>query len=135
MFDVGQRVKATEILRKSSFSIAPGYIGTVTCVQIHQDNEVFYNVDFTGNKNIVDDKDLGRNWLMASNELQLVVPDYMENIEVIREKFQESTRIYATSHDSTAAYYEGKMVGMIEGVAAMMGITWIEADVLLRKEN
>lgn len=60
---------------------------------------------------------------------------YMEKIEVIREKFRDTCDSYRTSYGSDAAYNEGKMVGMIEGVAAMLGITWIEADVLLRKED
>lgn len=59
----------------------------------------------------------------------------MEKIEIIREKFQEAARVYATSSGSDASYYEGKMVGMIEGVAYFMNISWIEADVLLRKET
>ena len=60
--------------------------------------------------------------------------EHMEQIEVIRGKFQEAARIYANSNGPDAHYNEGKMVGMIESVAYMMGITWIEADVLLRKE-
>ena len=58
----------------------------------------------------------------------------MEKIEVLRAKFKEVNAIYATSSGTEFHYNEGKIVGMIEGVAAMMGITYIEADVLLRKE-
>lgn len=62
-------------------------------------------------------------------------PAYMERIEVIRKKFQEANRLYKTYSGYDAIFYEGKMIGMIEGVADMLDITWIEADVLLRKEN
>jgi|APCry1669189000_1035189.scaffolds.fasta_scaffold435649_1 hypothetical protein len=62
-------------------------------------------------------------------------PEYMERIEVIRKKFREANLLYKTYSGYDAIFYEGKMVGMIEGVASMMGITWIEADVLLRKET
>lgn len=57
----------------------------------------------------------------------------MENIDIIRQKFQEACAIYATASGHTASYQEGKMVGMVEAVATIKGISWIEADVLLRK--
>ena len=57
----------------------------------------------------------------------------MEKIEIIRQKFTEACAIYDTASGTTAAYQEGKMIGMIEGVAAMMDISWMEADNLLRK--
>jgi hypothetical protein len=59
----------------------------------------------------------------------------MENITVIRDKFQETVNLYDSSFGSTSAYYEGKIVGMIEGVAAMLSITWIEAEIMLRKSE
>lgn len=59
----------------------------------------------------------------------------MEKIEIIREKFKEACRMYSASNGSESYYYEGKMVGMVEGVSAMMDISWIEADILLRKEE
>lgn len=58
----------------------------------------------------------------------------MEKIENIRARFQEAVKVYNTASGSDASYYEGKMVGMIEAVAELLGIEWIEADVLLRKE-
>lgn len=57
----------------------------------------------------------------------------MEKIETIRQKFQEACAIYATASGPMASYQEGKMVGMIDAVALLMDISWIEADVLLRK--
>lgn len=55
----------------------------------------------------------------------------MENIDILRQKFQEAYAIYNTGKDT--AYYEGKIVGIVETVAAIKGISWIEADVLLRR--
>jgi hypothetical protein len=55
----------------------------------------------------------------------------MENIQIIRQRYQEANAIYATGKDT--AYYEGKIVGIVEVVAACLGISWIEADNLLRK--
>ena len=54
----------------------------------------------------------------------------MENLDNIRQKFQEAYAIYNTGKDT--AYYEGKIVGIVEAVAAIKGISWIEADNLLR---
>ena len=59
----------------------------------------------------------------------------MEKLETIRQKFREACAIYATASGPTASYQEGKMVGMIDTVAMMMDISWIEADVLLRQES
>ena len=132
-FEVGQKVKASEKLRGSSFSILPGFIGTVMRVHDNNSDNVYYNVDFTGNISPTG-VDVGRNWVMLPSELEFAEPPYMEKIELVREKFKEAARIYATSKDSTAHYYEGKMVGMVEGIASLLEITWIEADVLLRKE-
>ena len=67
--------------------------------------------------------------------MQRSSPNYMEKIEVLQEKFKELCNQHKTSHGYDASYYEGKMVGMIEGVSMLMGISWIEADVLLRKES
>lgn len=54
----------------------------------------------------------------------------MENISIIRQRYQEAYAIYNTGKDT--AYYEGKIVGIVEAVAAVKGISWIEADNLLR---
>jgi hypothetical protein len=59
----------------------------------------------------------------------------MENITVLRATFQEALKIYASSSGPTAAYYEGKIAGMVDAAAAMMNIHWIEADVMLRKSE
>jgi hypothetical protein len=55
----------------------------------------------------------------------------MENIDIIRQRYAEAYAIYNTGKDT--AYYEGKIVGIVEAVAAIKGISWIEADNLLRK--
>jgi hypothetical protein len=57
----------------------------------------------------------------------------MEKIEFIRQRYQEARDAYNTSKNN--AYYEGKMVGIIEGVAYIMGISWIEADILMNKSE
>ncbi len=57
----------------------------------------------------------------------------MDKIEIIRQRFQEAQNAYSTASGASASYYEGKIVGMIEAVSYLMGISWIEADVLLRK--
>jgi len=57
----------------------------------------------------------------------------MENLAIIRQRYQEAYAIYNTGKET--AYYEGKIVGIVEGVAAMMNISWIEADNLLRKSE
>lgn len=57
----------------------------------------------------------------------------MEKIEIIRQRFQEAVNAYSTSSGASASYYEGKIVGLTEAVSYWMGISWIEADVLLRK--
>ena len=57
----------------------------------------------------------------------------MEKIEIIRQRYQEARDIYNTGKDN--AYYEGKMVGIVEGVAYMMGISWIEAQVLITQKG
>jgi len=57
----------------------------------------------------------------------------MENLDIIRAKFQEVVDDYNASHSEEASYYEGKIVGYIEAVSFIKGISWIEADVLLRK--
>jgi hypothetical protein len=54
----------------------------------------------------------------------------MENLDIIRQRYQEAYAIYNTGKDT--AYYEGKIVGIVEAVAAIKGISWIEADNLLR---
>ena len=53
----------------------------------------------------------------------------MENLDTLRQKFQEAVDDYNTGKDT--AYYEGKIVGIVETVAAIKGISWIEADNLL----
>jgi len=55
----------------------------------------------------------------------------MEKLEIIRQRYAEAYASYNTGKDT--AYYEGKIVGIVEGVAAMTDISWIEADNLLRK--
>ena len=57
----------------------------------------------------------------------------MDNFECLRQKFQEAYAIYATASGMSFHYNEGKIVGMIEAVAYIKGISFIEADVLLRK--
>lgn len=57
----------------------------------------------------------------------------MENLNIIRQRYAEANAIYNTGKDT--AYYEGKIVGIVEGVAACLNITWIEAEVLLRKSE
>jgi len=57
----------------------------------------------------------------------------MENIEIIRQRYQEARDAYLTVKDN--AYYEGKMVGILEGVAICLGISWIEADILINKRE
>lgn len=57
----------------------------------------------------------------------------MEKIENIRKVFRSVLEDFSKASGSDAAYQHGKMVGIIEGVSMMMGISWIEADVLLRK--
>jgi hypothetical protein len=57
----------------------------------------------------------------------------MEKLEIIRQRYAEAYAIYNTGKDT--AYYEGKIVGIVEGVSAMLGISWIEADNLLRKSG
>jgi hypothetical protein len=57
----------------------------------------------------------------------------MEKIEIIRERYQEARNAYNT--DKNNAYYEGKMVGIVEGVAYIMGISWIEAEVLITQKG
>jgi hypothetical protein len=56
----------------------------------------------------------------------------MENISIIRAKFQEAVDDYNASHSEEASYYEGKIVGYIEALSFIKGISYIEADVLLR---
>ena len=58
----------------------------------------------------------------------------MEKIEIIRENFQDTLKCYQTANGSNASYYEGKLVGLAQAAALFLNITWIEADVLLRKE-
>ena len=55
----------------------------------------------------------------------------MESIEFIRQRYQEARNAYNTGKDN--AYYEGKMVGIVEAVASIKGISWIEADILMNK--
>ena len=57
----------------------------------------------------------------------------MESIEIIRQRYQEARNAYNTGKDN--AYYEGKMVCIVEGVAYMMGISWIEAEVLITQKG
>jgi hypothetical protein len=57
----------------------------------------------------------------------------MENLSIVRQRYAEAYAIYNTGKDT--AYYEGKIVGIVEGVAACLGISWIEADNLLRKSE
>ena len=57
----------------------------------------------------------------------------MENLDTLRQKFQEAVDDYNASHSEEASYYEGKIVGYIEAVSWVKGISYIEADVLLRK--
>ena len=57
----------------------------------------------------------------------------MEKIEIIRERYQEARNAYNTSKNN--AYYEGKMAGIVEGVAYIMGISWIEAEVLITQKG
>jgi hypothetical protein len=60
----------------------------------------------------------------------------MEKIEIIRQRYQEARNAYNTAlHAPAAYYYEGKMVGIVEGVAAGMGISWLEADILINKSE
>ena len=60
----------------------------------------------------------------------------MEKIEIIRQRYQEARNAYNTSlHSAGSYYYEGKMVGIVEGVAAGMGISWLEADILINKRE
>ncbi len=56
----------------------------------------------------------------------------MENLDIIRAKFQEAVDDYNASHSEEASYYEGKIVGYIEALSFIKGISYIEADVLLR---
>jgi hypothetical protein len=57
----------------------------------------------------------------------------MESIEFIRQRYQEARNAYNTGKDN--AYYEGKMVGIVEAVASIKGISWIEADILMNKSE
>jgi len=57
----------------------------------------------------------------------------MKNLNTIRARFQEACNAYATTSGTQSAYYEGKIVGMVDAVSEMLGISWVEADVLLRK--
>ena len=60
----------------------------------------------------------------------------MEKIEIIRQRYQEARNAYNTSlHSASSYYYEGKMVGIVEGVAYVMGISWIEAEVLITQKG
>jgi hypothetical protein len=59
----------------------------------------------------------------------------MENLDIIRAKFQEAVDDYNASHSEEASYYEGKIVGYIEALSFIKGISYIEADVLLRKKQ
>jgi hypothetical protein len=57
----------------------------------------------------------------------------MENLDTVRARFQEACNAYAITSGAASHYYEGVMTGIVDAVAAMLGISWIEADVLLRK--
>jgi hypothetical protein len=57
----------------------------------------------------------------------------MENINITRQRYQEARNVYNTGKDN--AYYEGKMVGIVEAVAAIKGISWIEAEVLITQKG
>lgn len=55
----------------------------------------------------------------------------MEKMDTLIAKYLEVAALYHTSNGPMASYYEGKMVGMAEAVADLLGITWLEATVKL----
>ena len=59
----------------------------------------------------------------------------MENMQTLRVKYQEFRQDFADAKGlEDRSYRHGKMIGFIEAVSFAFGITWIEAEVLLRKE-
>ena len=59
----------------------------------------------------------------------------MEKIEIIRQRYHEARKAYATASGPAAHYYEGKMVGIVDTMVELLGISWITAEVMLGKES
>lgn len=57
------------------------------------------------------------------------------NLDTVRQRYHEARKAYATSSGPSARYYEGKMVGIVDTVADLLGISWIATEVLLGKDK
>jgi hypothetical protein len=57
----------------------------------------------------------------------------MENIDIIRQRYQDTVKEHKNASGADARYYVGKLVGMADAVSDILNISWIEADMLLRK--
>jgi hypothetical protein len=57
----------------------------------------------------------------------------MKNLQTLQAKYREFTQDFANAEGlEDGSYRHGKMIGFVEAVSFAFGITWIEAEVLLR---
>lgn len=59
----------------------------------------------------------------------------MKSVDLMRAKFRSAQEMMAKTSGVSTCYWLGVSIGIVDVVAAVEGIQWIEADVLLRKES